>query len=140
MAIQTMIEKQPRKTLQEIAKWIKSGEWLAMRAVAAGVAEPPLLKDKQTAKSALELHKQIFAKIAVARERKSSEFKALRQGLGYSLSVIVCAVPKEGFEYMRQLAATQNADIRWIVKENLKKNRLLKNFPEEVAATKNLLK
>jgi len=141
MAIQTMIEKQPRKTLQEIAKWIKSGDWLAMRAVAAGVAEPPLLKDKQTAKSALELHKQIFAKIAAAaRERKSSEFKALRQGLGYSLSVIVCAVPQEGFKYMHQLADTQNADIRWIVKENLKKNRLLKNFPEEVAATKNLLK
>jgi len=140
MAIQTMIEKQPRKTLQEIAKWIESGDWLAMRAVAAGVAEPPLLKDKQTAKSALELHKQIFAKMAAARERKSSEFKALRQGLGYSLSVIICAVPQEGFEYMHQLAETQDADIQWIVKENLKKNRLLKRFPKEVASTKNLLK
>jgi hypothetical protein len=31
-----------------------------MRAVAAGVAEPALLKDEQTAKSAFELHKQIF--------------------------------------------------------------------------------
>jgi hypothetical protein len=64
----------------------------------------------------------------------------LKQGLGYSLSVIVCAVPEEGFEYMRQLAGTQDADILWIVKENLKKNRLLKNFPEEVASTKKLLK
>jgi hypothetical protein len=140
MAIQGMIEKQPQKTLKEIEGWIETDNWLVMRAVAAGVAEPPLLKDKQTAKSAFELHKRIFAKIVAAQERKSSEFKTLKQGLGYSLSVIVCAVPREGFEYMRQLAGTQDADILWIVKENLKKNRLLKNFPEEVASTKKLLK
>jgi hypothetical protein len=140
MAIQSMIEKQPQQTLSELAKWIETDNWLVMRAVAAGVAEPPLLKDKQTAKSAFELHKQIFAKIAVAKERKTDEFKTLRQGLGYSLSVVVCAVPREGFEYMRQLAGTEDADILWIVKENLKKNRLLKNFPAEVASTRKLLK
>ncbi|MDX1813672.1 MAG: hypothetical protein R3319_02680 [Candidatus Bathyarchaeia archaeon] len=140
MAIQNMIQKQPQKTLKEIEKWIESDNWLVMRAVAAGVAEPALLKDEQTAKSAFELHKQIFSKIAAASERKSSEFKTLRQGLGYSLSVIVRAVPREGFEYMRQLAEQQDSDILWIVKENLKKSRLVKNFPEEVASTKKMLK
>src|SRR4030042_523256 len=139
MALQSMIETQPQKTLNEIAEWIESDSWLAVRAVAAGVAEPALLKDEQTAKSAFELHKQIFAKIAAARERKSSEFKTLKQGLGYSLSVVICAVSREGFEYMRQLAEQGDADILWIVKENLKKNRLLKNFPEEVASMKKLL-
>jgi hypothetical protein len=139
MAIQSMIEKQPRKTLSEIAKWIENDSWFAMRAVAAGVAEPALLKDDQTAKSALELHKKIFAKIAAAQQRKSSELKTLKQGLGYSLSVVVRAVPREGFEYMRQLAEGQDADTRWILKENLKKNRLIRNFPEEVASTKKLL-
>jgi len=140
MAIQSMIGKQPQKTLREIEGWIENNNWLVMRAVAAGVAEPPLLKDKQTAKLAFELHKKIFTKIAIAKERKSDEFKTLRQGLGYSLSVVVCAVPKEGFEYMHQLAGAQDADVLWIVKENLKKNRMLKNFPEEVASTKKLLK
>jgi hypothetical protein len=140
MAIQGMIERQPQKTLQQIAGWIESDSWLAMRAVAAGVAEPALLKDDQTAKSAFELHKQIFAKVAAARERKSSEFKALRQGLGYSLSVVVCAVPKDGFGYMRQLAGQSDVDIVWILKENLKKNRLIKNFSEEVESMKKLLK
>jgi hypothetical protein len=140
MAIQNMIEKQPQKTLREIEGWIENNNWLAMRAVAAGVAEPALLKDKQTAKSAFELHKKIFVKIAVAQERKSAEFKTLKQGLGYSLSVVTCAVPREGFEYMRQLIDKQDADVLWIVKENLKKNRLIKNFPEEVASIKNLLK
>jgi hypothetical protein len=140
MAIQNIIEKQSQKTLREIEGWIENNNWLVMRAVAAGVAEPPLLEDKQTAKSAFELHKKIFAEIVAAQERKSDEFKTLKQGLGYSLSVVVCAIPREGFEYMRQLTDTQNADILWIVKENLKKNRLIKNFPEEVASIKKLLK
>ncbi len=140
MALQSMIKKQPQKTLKEIVEWIESENWLAMRAVAAGVAEPALLKDEQTAKTAFELHKQIFAKIAVAGERKSNGFKALRQGLGYSLSVVVCVVPREGFVYMRQLAGQPDADILWILKENLKKNRLIKNFPEEVESMKKLLK
>jgi hypothetical protein len=140
MAIQSMIEKQPQKTLKELDNWIENDNLLVMRAVAAGVAEPALLKDKQTAKSALELHKKIFAKIVAARERKSSEFKTLKQGLGYSVSVVVCAIPREGFEHIRQLVDTQDADILWIIKENLKKNRLVKNFPEKVASIKKMLK
>jgi hypothetical protein len=139
MAIQSMIEKQPQKTLKELESWVEKDNWLVMRAVAAGVAEPALLKDKQTAKSAFELHKKIFAKVVANIERKP-EIKTLKQGLGYSLSVVVCAFPSEGFEYMRQLVDTQDAGILWIVKENLKKNRLVKNFPEEVASIKKILK
>jgi hypothetical protein len=140
MAVQNMIGKQPQKTLREIEGWVENNNWLAMRAVVAGVAEPALLKDKQTAISAFELHKKIFAKIIAAQERKSAEFKTLKQGLGYSLSVVTRAIPREGFEYMRQLIEEQDADVLWIVKENLKKNRLIKNFPEEVASIKKLLK
>jgi hypothetical protein len=139
MAIQSMIEKQPQTTLKELENWIENDNWLVMRAMAAGVAEPALLKDKQTAKSAYELHKKIFAKVVAAQERKP-EIKTLKQGLGYSLSVVVCAIPREGFEYMRQLVDTQNAVILWIVRENLKKSRLIRNFPKEVASIKKLLK
>ena len=139
MALQSMIARQSQKTLKELSRWIEGDNWLAMRAVAAGVAEPALLKDEATVHAAFELHKQIFSRITVAGERRSSEFKTLRQGLGYSLSVVVREVPKEGFAYMRQLAEQQDPDVLWIVKENLKKNRLLKSFPEEVASIKKLL-
>jgi hypothetical protein len=139
MAIQSMIKKQPQKTLKELENWIENDNWLVMRAVAAGVAEPALLKDKQTANSAFELHKKLFAKVVAAQERKP-EIKTLKQGLGYSLSVVVSAIPREGFEYMRKLVETQDADILWIVKENLKKNRLIKNFPEDMASIRKLLK
>ncbi len=139
MGIQKLLARQSQDTLKELESWIKDPEWLAMRAVAAGIAEPNLLKDKQIARTALEVHKKIFAKIFITRERKSHEFKTMKKGLGYTLSVVIYAIPKEGFEYMRQLVDSQDADILWIIKENLKKNRLIKNFPDEVASIKRLL-
>jgi hypothetical protein len=138
MGIQKLVAKQSKNTLKGLECWIEKNEWLAMRAVAAGVAEPALLRDEPTARGALELHKRIFTQILAIRERKSNEFKTLRQALGYSLSVVICAIPKEGFEYMQQIIDSQDADILWIIKENLKKNRLIKNFPDEVAAIKKL--
>jgi hypothetical protein len=110
-----------------------------MRAAAAGVAEPTLLKNNMTARGALELQKRIFDKILATDERKSNEFKTLRKGLGYTLSVVICAIPKEGFEYMRQLVDLRDKDVLWIIRENLKKNRLIKNFPEQVDSIRKLL-
>ncbi len=140
MGIQRLMEKQSQRTLKELEGWILKGNWLEMRAVAAGVAEPALLRNKETARLALELHKKIFDQIITAQDRKSKEFKMLKKGLGYSLSVVICAIPKEGFEYMYQLIDPREKDTLWIIKENLKKNRLIKNFPDEVASIKKLLK
>ena len=139
IAIQKLVVRQSKNTLKGLEAWIEKNEWLAMRAVAAGVAEPALLRDEQTARSALKLHKKIFAQILAIRERKSDEFKTLRQALGYSLSVVICAIPQEGFEYMKQLIDSQDADVLWVIKRNLKKNRLVRNFPNEVVATRKLL-
>ena len=139
MAIQATIEKEPSKTLKELEEWLESENWLAMRAVAAGVAEPRLLKSKETASYALELHRRIFQKILSQKER-NADFKILRQGLGYSLSVIVFAVPENGFKLIRKLLESGDGDVLWIVKENLKKDRLVKNFPTQVKSLGQLLK
>ena len=138
MGLQKMIERKPEETLNALDVWIDNGDWLVMRAVAAGVAEPFLLRNAQIAKKALAFHKKIFAKILAAKERKSFEFKAMRKGLGYTFSVVICGLPKEGFRLMCDVASSQDADILWIVKQNLGKNRLIKSFPDEVASIKNL--
>lgn len=137
--IQKMIEMEPQRTLTVLEGWIKEDEWLGMRAVAAGVAEPFLLKNSVIAGRALGLHKRIFDRILAAKSRKSPEFRILRKGLGYTLSVVVCAVPKEGFRYMRQLVESKDKDVLWIVRQNLRKNRLMKSFPVEVDSTRKLL-
>jgi hypothetical protein len=63
----------------------------------------------------------------------------MRKALGYTLSVVVRALPREGFELMTQLLDSQDKDVKWILRENLKKKRLQDNFHSEVAEIKNLL-
>jgi hypothetical protein len=104
------------------------------------VAEPAMLKDEQIAISALQLHRKIITQVLEVKERKSEGFRILRKALGYTLSVVVRAIPKEGFEFMAQLVDSQDSDVLWIVKENLKKNRLVKNFPEQVESMKKSLR
>ena len=136
MALQRLIAARPQETLNALKLWITEGNPLEMRAAAAGVAEPALLQDTAAARAALELHEAIFCRMPEFDDRESDEFKVLRKGIGYTLSVVVQALPEEGFPLMRQLIPTQDKDVLWIVKENLKKNRLVKNFPAQVESIK----
>lgn len=119
--------------LFDLVDW---GHPLEMRAAAAAVAEPDLLVNRERARGALGLHAEILAKVATApaEARRTADFKSLRQGLGYTLSVVVAALPETGFALMRAWTGSPDADVRWILRENLKKNRLAKAYPAEVAA------
>lgn len=132
--LQRLMAAQSAETLANLEAWVAGGHPLEMRVVAAGVAEPVILQDQATAMAALELHKAILAQVLEMNHRRSDAFRALRKGLGYTLSVVVCAVPQEGFAYLVELAGTGDRDVVWILKQNLKKNRLIKNYPLEVDA------
>jgi hypothetical protein len=137
--LQRLMAKRDRDTLKALESWIIGGDLLEMRAASATVAEPGLLRDRDTAISTLQLHGKIIYQVLETKERKSEGFRVLRKALGYTLSVVVQAVPREGFQFMAQLAASQDSDVLWIVKENLKKNRLVKNFPDQVESITGLL-
>jgi hypothetical protein len=139
MALQRLTATHRQEVLNALEQWATEGSLLQMRAAAAGVAEPALLKDSATARAALELHETILERVSELDNRKSDEFRALRKGLGYTLSIVVRALPEEGFAFMHQLAATQDKDVLWIVKQNLKKNRLVKNHPIQVEETRSSL-
>ena len=125
--------------IEQFEEWLDNATLLELRAIAGSVADPPLLKDNKLANAALALHKEIFKKVLIIADRKSENFRILRKALGFTLSVVVSAIPEPGFNFMHQLANSKDADIRWILKENLKKNRLIKNFPEQVESLKKLL-
>ena len=110
------------------------GTWSWPTALPTRVAEPDLLKNPEIAETALMLHRRILAELESASERRTEDFLKLRQGLGYSLSVVVCALPALGFGYLNELAASGDKDVRWILNNNLKKARLVRDFPEETAA------
>ncbi len=61
-----------------------------------------------------------------AGEEKDASFKVLRQAMGYCWSVAVAALPDEGKPLIEKWSKSKNANILWIMKENLKKNRLIK--------------
>jgi hypothetical protein len=102
------------------------GTPLEQRALAAGLCEPRLLGDDKYARATLNLLNQITHSILFIQERKTEAFQALRKGLGYCWSVAIAALPEEGKAYFKSWVNTPDPDIRWILRENLKKNRLAK--------------
>jgi hypothetical protein len=139
MGLQRVMSMRRQAVWDELGKWIPEGSLLEMRAAAAAVAEPALLKDRDNARLALEMHRDILERVLGTQERKSEDFRVLRKALGYTLSIVVRADPQDGFEFMAQLAKSGDSDARWIVRENLKKSRLVKNYPEQVAAVNRTL-
>lgn len=135
-SIQKLLTGATSRTLKALQTWVGTGNWLIMRAVAAGVAEPTLLKQSRIAKACFEWHRKILSAIQVQEKGRTEAFMVLRKTLGYSLSVLVESDPEKGFSYLHELAKSGDSDLRWIVNENLKKNRLTKNFPEDVSILK----
>lgn len=138
-SIQKLLARVRPKTLKALQSWIGTDNWLIMRAVAAGVAEPTLLRQPQITKASYELHQKILSAILAQEESSADDFKVLRKTLGYSLSVIVESDPVKGFSYLHELEKSRDRDIRWILNENLKRNRLIKNFPDEVKTLKHAM-
>jgi hypothetical protein len=111
--------------LREMKTWGK-GNWYEKRAAAATLAEPRLLKQAKPAKQVLQILDRITASIATSDESKDDSYKILRQGMGYCWSVAVAALPGAGKPLMEKWLDHPDKDIRWMMKENLKKNRLVK--------------
>jgi hypothetical protein len=125
MALQRVGDADMDRMLREAEAW-STGTWLEQRAAAAGIAEPRLLTNPKHASRALRILDTITSAIAKSGDRKSDEFKALRKGMGYCWSVVVAALPAQGKKAMEKWLASQDKDVRWIMLENLKKNRLVK--------------
>ena len=101
-----------------------TGTALEQRAAAAALCEPRLLSRPKHARAVLRILDRITASVRQVENRKSEDFVALRKGLGYCWSVAVAALPGEGKRLMEKWLVDADRDVRWIMKENLKKNRL----------------
>ncbi len=137
--LQRLLSKRGRETLEHFGQWIAEGTLLELRAVIAAVAEPPLLKDRSFAATALKLQQQVIQRLTMIQQRRSDLFRILRQALGFAISVVVSAIPDPGFEWMFQLSRSDDPDVRWILRQNLTKQRLTKNFPQQVESLRQSL-
>ncbi len=125
MALQRWGDADMPGLLAAMPSWA-NGTPLEQRAMAAGLCEPRLLVKAEHARVTLGLLDQVTRGIASIQDRRSDAFQSLRKGLGYCWSVAIAALPEEGKAYFESWVSTTDPDIRWILRENLKKNRLLK--------------
>ncbi len=125
MALQRWGDVDMPGLLAALADWVTGNPW-EQRAAAAGLCEPRLLRNPAHAAAVLGILDQITAALPRVADRKTDAFKTLRQGLAYCWSVAVVALPDAGKPLMEKWLANNDPDIRWIVRENLKKNRLAK--------------
>jgi hypothetical protein len=140
MALQRIGEADPVALLALLAAWLPGGSFLELRAVVAALAHPPLLEEANVAREALRLADGVLSKVAAAAlaARREEDFRVLRQGLGYALSVLAAAEPDQGFALLERWAARRDPDVAWILRENLKKKRLA-CFPEGLRRVSNKL-
>lgn len=141
MALQLIGEKDLEALRQIVEQWLPGASLLEKRALVAGLAHPPILGDHAFALYCLEVAFAVLKALpgTSADLRRSEDFRVLRQGLGYALSVFVEKSPEEGFTLLREAASTEDPDVRWIVKENLKKKRISARYPAEVQKVAGLL-
>lgn len=125
MALQRWGDADMGALVKAMKAWV-AGTWLEQRALAAGLCEPRLLADSRHARAVLKLLDAVTRAVAKASaaDRQSDDFKVLRQALAYCWSVAVAAEPGEGQAAMERWLASPDKDVRWIMRENLKKNRL----------------
>ena len=131
MALQRLGEVDMERLTREMRVW-GHGSPLEQRAAAAALSEPRLLRQTQNARAVLEILDQITMGVEKADDRRSEDFLTLRKGLGYCWSVAVAALPEKGKALMEKWLVRPDKDIRWIMKENLKKARLVRMDAEWV--------
>jgi hypothetical protein len=113
----------PEALLTMMREW-SEGSLLERRAVVATLCEPSLLSNKDHARRILDILDAITSSILKEGERNREEFKVLRKGLGYGWSVAVAAHPGIGKPMMENWVQSKDSDIKWIMRQNLKKKRL----------------
>ncbi len=109
--------------INKITSWSK-GTLYEQRAIAAALCEPRLLKSPADVAHVLQILDDITASIPTITNRKADDFIALRKGLAYCWSVAAVALPEQGKPLMEKWLASTDKDIRWLMRENLKKYRL----------------
>ena len=130
IAVQELAEKNITATLINIAN-LKNGNGYEKRAAVAGLCEPKLLKEKTIAVQVIRLLDEITQTLAHS-DKLTDEEDALKKALGYGWSVAIVHAPVEGKKAFEKLLKKNSKHIKWIMKENLKKNRLIKTDAEWV--------
>ncbi len=114
-----------------------SPDLLLLRAVAAGVAEPRLVKAPADARRALGILDRVtggLMAVPAPDRRGRDDVRVLRQTLEYAWSVAAVGAPEEGFAALERWAGTGDPDARRIARANATRARLRRLDPARADA------
>jgi hypothetical protein len=123
MGLQRLGARDMHALLGVMRKW-RRGSLLERRAVVAALCEPPLLRHAGIAREVLEILDAITTSLLDEPDRRADEFKVLRKALAYGWSVAVVALPSLGRPLLEKWLRSDDRDVAWLARENLKKDRL----------------
>jgi len=134
MAFQRIAEKDFEVVRDVFSSWVKTATLMEMRAIEAALAHPPILGVRETADFCFEVTDGILERVESlpADERRSEDFRVLKKGLEYTISVFAAAAPETGFPFLRRWAQSDDADVVGIIRHNLAKSRLARRYPQQV--------
>ncbi|TGK80821.1 hypothetical protein EHQ31_12470 [Leptospira montravelensis] len=124
IGIQEIAENNKVEILANLKKWM-NGNDLEKRTIVAALCEPKLLKEKSFNIELIKILYELTMNFDQIDGKLSENQTTLRKTLGYGWSVAIVSVPKEGKIAFEKIAKCNNKHVKWIVKENLKKNRLM---------------
>lgn len=125
MALQRYGDADMDGLIEVAEEWSQGNRW-EQRAAAAALCEPRLLKKEKHTARVLDILDRMTTSLKQAKDSGDEGFKVLRQALGYCWSVAVVAFPEKGKRMMERWLATDDRDVKWVMKENLRKNRLMR--------------
>ena len=105
--------------------WIKDSNNLEKRAILVSLAHPKFLNEER-AKFCFKITDMVLKQMD-----KQDNFDVLKKGLEFTISVYAVANPNLGLEFIAHWIGKDKVIDR-ILKQNLKKNRLIKKDPERV--------
>jgi hypothetical protein len=111
---------------------LAEGNAYERRAVVAGLCEPRLLDRPEWNLKVLDLLTRITATLDHDDPLTDAEV-SLRKALGYGWSVAVSRSPEPGKPAFEALLSLPGKHVLWVVRENLKKGRLVRLDPEWVS-------
>lgn len=125
MGIQELLIIKTKEVLNILDEWSLKNERYK-RCIIAGLCEPKNLENKYILDSAFKYLNMFTNDYNSYTSKLSEDQKILRKALGYAWSVAIVADCNKGKSLFVKLLDSDNKNIRWIVKNNLKKNRLKK--------------
>jgi hypothetical protein len=125
LALQIIGKKDPLLLMSEMLLWAR-GSLYEKRAVIGGLCHPDFLVDKISIEQTYGLLDKITRSLPGVKNKRVDEYKILRKALGYCWSIAIDSEPDIGVPLFEKLIEIADKDIIWIMRENLKNNRMKK--------------